>query len=315
MSATAQRRVLVTGGAGFIGSRLCAALAGTASLLVLDDLSAGTTPAPSVPLARADIRDAAAVDAAFAGFRPEIVVHLAALHHIPTCLAEPQRTLAINVLGTQAVLDAAARHGATRFVLASTGNVYAWRDGPLDETAPLGPRDIYGVSKETNERQVRLWAEGGQRSARIARIFNTIGPGDPHGHLIPDLLARLDATPPGGVLRLGNAGSRRDYVDVADVAAGLALLAEAPAAAPGDESVEIVNLCSGRDHSAAEIALALAALRGIPVTLDSDPALRRAGDRPSQLGDPGRMAARFGWRARRGLEESLAALARAKRAA
>lgn len=301
--------VLITGGAGFIGRRLVAQLVDRGwPVRLVDDLSvARDFPAwPGVDCQHLDIRDPAAMATACADV--EAVVHLAALHHIPTCRAEPRRAVDINIVGTQTVLDAMPRG---RVVLASTGAVYAWQDGPLGEDAPLDPSDIYAVTKATNERQAALWAEQPQRSLRIARIFNVIGPGDPNGHLIPDVLNRLAAAPTDGsalALKVGNLAPRRDVIDVEDVASGLVhLLSDAD----GPDAPTVYNLCSGREVDVRTLIETLAACRGIPVRLTPDPALMRSGDRPSQWGNPERMAERFGWRATRSLADSLTAIVRA----
>jgi UDP-glucose 4-epimerase len=140
-------RLLVTGSAGFIGSRLVPRLlAQGGRVLGFDDLSLGQpTPlaADAFAFQQGDVRDAAAVRAAFERFRPTHLVHLAALHHIPTCDAEPVRAVDVNVVGTQVLLDAAQDVECGRVVFASSGAVYDWCDGPLTPgRTPLRPRDM-----------------------------------------------------------------------------------------------------------------------------------------------------------------------------
>lgn len=302
--------VVVTGGAGFVGTPLTALLLAHGPVAVVDDLSVGRpmpAPAPGLTCLRADIRDRAAMAGLVARHCPHTIVHLAAVHHIPTCERDPARAMDVNVMGFQSVLDAATQAGCRHVVLASSGAIYDWIDGPLAETAPLAPRDVYSASKAANEHQLTAWTMAGHGRGTIARMFNVIGPDDPNGHLIPDILARLGAaTSPQAVLRLGNTDTRRDVVDLRDMAAGLAALATrqaAPAPVP-----DIFNLCSGRDHSVADIALALATHLGIDATLVSDPALRRAVDRPGQLGAPDKARALLGWSARHDLAASVAAI-------
>lgn len=302
---------LVTGGAGFIGSRVVAGLAASGRPVVaFDDGSAGLPlPAPtsfSLPI-RGDVRDEAAVDAAMRAVKPRLVVHLAAIHHIPTCTAEPRRALDVNVVGTQTVLDAAARHGCRSVVIASSGAVYRWDDGALPETTPLEPRDTYALGKLTNEHQLAVWVRRGYGRGRVARIFNAIGVGDPNAHLIPDVLRRLagaSSSGPGQPLRLpmGNIESRRDFIHVDDVADGLLALAEDDDATP----LAAYNLCSGRDFSVRQLVERIVAKLGMRVEIEVDPKLLRGDDRPSQLGTPELAAERLGWRARRSLDDALA---------
>lgn len=293
--------ILVTGGAGFIGRRVVARLlAAGQSVTVVDDLSATGAPPPPQPglcFHHGDIRDAAVMTRLCAD--ADVILHLAALHHIPTCRREPRRALDINILGTQTLLDAA--HHARLIVLASTGGVYDWLDRPLTEEDPVAPRDTYTLSKAANETQGRVWAGAHpHRRLRIARLFNVLGAGDPHGHLVPDILSRLAATTTGQV-PVGNLSSRRDYLHVSDIAAGLVRLL-------GDEDpspAEIYNLCSGREATVADIVRLLAQLRGQQAEAVLDPALARPQDRPSQLGNPSKAWQRLGWGSQVPLEDAL----------
>lgn len=295
---------LVTGGAGFIGRHVVKALLDRGEdVTILDDGSAGL-PLPAtggrLTVIQGDIRNADAVARAMP--QGALILHLAALHHIPTCTADPGRTLAINVLGTQILLDAASKAGARRLVLASSGAVYSWQEVAVSEEAPLAPTDIYGISKRTNEEQARLWSQQSGASLRIARIFNAIGPNDPHGHLIPDILNRLEQS--GEVLALGALTPRRDYLHVEDVAAGLLALADDP----GVMSVDTYNLCSGKALSVEGLARRLMELAGRSLRIESRTTLLRPADRPLLLGDPTKTAAQLGWRPQRSLEDALRAI-------
>lgn len=310
------RRILVTGGAGFVGSRTVARLAARGDVpIVLDDGSAGL-PIPSQAIAApGDVRRPEDVAQAFSFGPIDGVLHLAAIHHIPTCAAEPRRALDVNVIGTQTVLDAAARHGVGAVAIASSGAVYAPIDGPLAEDAPLSPLDTYALGKLANEHQLAVWAGRSGGRGRAARLFNVLGPGDPNAHLVPDILNRLAAAAaaaPGDdlVLPMGNIHTRRDYLHVDDAAEGLiALLDEAMGG--GEPGFLAVNLCRGEERRTSWIAETTARLAGLSARVESRADLMRPVDRPSQLGDPTRALARLGWRARRSVEEALAAVVRA----
>ncbi len=304
--------VVVTGGAGFVGSPLVRLLLDHGTVTVIDDLSVARTMPSGVEgltCHRADIRDRAAMRNIIGRQRPKVVVHLAAVHHIPTCERDPYHATEVNVMGFQSVLDASADAGCQRVILASSGAIYDWTEGALAETSPVAPRDVYSATKAANEHQLAAWVAAGRGSGVAARMFNVIGPHDPNGHLIPDILGRLAAAGEGPLaLRMGNLERRRDFVDVEDMAAGLAsLVCRDWSQSPG---VAICNLCSGREHSVAEIAEWLARLAGVSVDLVSDPLLCRAIDRPSQLGNPSKALSELGWRATRHLGDSLAAIVR-----
>lgn len=299
-------RIVVTGSAGFIGSRLTdlLLLAGH-SVLGIDNLSLGQ-PAPearaSLAFERLDVRDEPRMADVVGAFRPDQVVHLAAIHHIPTCEARPAEALHVNVVGTQVVLQAAARAGCSKLAFASSGAVYAWGSDALSEaTSPTQPCDVYSASKLMNEQQARIWQERTQGVVTAARLFNTIGPGDRNGHLIPDLMAQLRGG--GGVrlVRIGNTLPKRDYVHVDDVARGLQRMVEAELS-PGFRAI---NLGTGVEHPVTAILAELAAIVGVRYRLEVDPSRIRRVDRLHQCADIALAAELLDWRPRYALGEAL----------
>jgi UDP-glucose 4-epimerase len=300
-------RYLITGGAGFIGRRVVdnLLLDPAAEVMVVDDLSVGLPmPAarPRLQTRTVDIRDAGKIEQVFAGFSPEVVIHLAAIHHIPTCEVERAYSLDVNVVGTETILEAAARANTARLVLASSGAVYDWKDGPLDEAAtPLRPADNYSVAKHTNEMQTRLWADRTGSQAVVARIFNTIGQDDPNAHLIPDIIAQIPRDAPAVEIALGNLSPRRDYIHVEDTARAIAALATAPLT----NGVEIFNIATGQDVSVAELVELLGRVMGVRIEVRQDPGRKRRVDRPSQLGATEKIKRMLGFEPRRNLREAL----------
>lgn len=301
-------RVLVTGAAGFIGSRVTALLGHLGvEVIAIDNLSVGL-PLPAaaaglVPI-KADIRSRDDMAAIFASHRPQAVVHLAAVHHIPTCEAQPHLAFDVNILGTQSVLEAAEIHGASDVLMASSGAVYDWTAGALvEDSAPLKPSDVYSITKLNNEYQLAGWAARKGTRAMAARLFNTIGTGDPNGHLIPDVLKQLGQGGGHATIALGNTAPRRDYIHVDDVASALVtLLGGLPTSAP----FEAFNVCTGRDLSVAELVGLMAELMGVSVTIERDPARIRKVDRLEQLGSPDKTVNRFGWEAQWDARSALA---------
>jgi UDP-glucose 4-epimerase len=301
------RRALVTGGLGFVGSRLCHLLAAEGwEVAAVDDLSLGQPGNLSAPAAAAtevvtgDVRDAAALNRVLADWRPSVVFHLAAIHFIPACNADPRRAIDVNVVGTQSLLDAcAATSSVEAVVLASTGAVYAPSPDAHDEESALGPTDIYGYTKLWTEQLGSLFHHRVESNVGIARLFNVFGPGETNPHLIPTLLSQVDR---GGELALGNLSTRRDYVYVDDVAAGLLALADVCR----DRGLLTCNL--GREHAVDghELIAAVERLvgRSLPVTLD--PARQRASDRPFLVSDCARAHRALQWTAATDLEQGLA---------
>lgn len=299
--------VLVTGAAGFIGSRTTALLGEAGfQIVAVDDLSVGLPlPAASDWLTpvEADIRDRATMAALFAEHRPIALVHLAAVHHIPTCERRPELAMDVNVMGTQSLLDAAEASGTRAVVFASSGAVYDWTEGPLvEDVAPLRPHDVYSITKLSNEYQLAVWAKRTGAKVGVARLFNTIGSNDPNGHLIPDILDQIGTGTETATVRLGNTAPRRDYIYVEDVAA--ALVAILGGVADG-LAFEVFNVCTGEELSVADLVALIGDIVGVEVAIEVDPARVRKVDRVQQLGDPGKMRERFGWTAAWTAREAL----------
>ncbi len=300
-------RYLITGGAGFIGRRVVdnLLLNRQVAVMVVDDLSVGLPmPAPRAGLhtLRADIRDPEKMTIAFAAFSPEVVIHLAAIHHIPTCELRRSYSLDVNIVGAETILEAAARIKVERFVLASSGAVYDWEAGPLDEAkTPLRPTDNYSFAKHANEMQTRLWTERTGAQAVIARIFNTIGQNDPNAHLIPEIVTQIPSGARRVEIALGNLSPRRDYIHVEDTARAIAMLASTPLG----KGVETFNVATGEDVSVGELVEMLASVTGVDIAVREDPARKRRVDRPSQIGSVRKIKQWLAFEPRRNLREAL----------
>jgi UDP-glucose 4-epimerase len=305
---TKQRKIIVTGGAGFIGWRVCEKLADLGHTVgVIDNLHVGM-PMPSnsrLQTNEIDIRDQANILNIIKTFRPDTIIHLAAIHHIPTCERERGFAQDVNIVGTESILAAAEKVGVEQFVLASSGAVYEWLDEPLDEaTTPLRACDNYALCKLTNEQQVRFWSERTGGRARIARIFNTIGHDDPNAHLIPDILNQLNGATKEEIIQLGNLKPRRDYIHADDTAAGLVALALDPSSSEFD----IMNVASGRDASVGELVQMIGDAMGVSIQITSDPSRVRRVDRLSQLGSVAKIDSKLGWRAKVSLKDAVTSI-------
>ncbi len=213
-------RVLVTGGAGFIGGHLAEALlVGGARVRVLDDLSTGRKA--NIPQGAefhlGDVADARVTDAAVAGCAH--VVHLAAMVSVPQSVREPAECRRVNVGGTAEVVAACRRHGVASLVLASTCAVYGVEPArPSRETDPLAPASPYAASKVEAEALLRDAAERGLRATSL-RFFNVYGPRqDPRGAYAAAISAFTDAALAGRTPVVhGDGRQSRDFIAVEDV--------------------------------------------------------------------------------------------------
>ena len=305
-------RILVTGGAGFIGSHLVDAfLADGHEVAVLDNLHGGLperVPA-GVPFFQTDIRDAEAVASVCREFRPETVAHYAAQLDVRRSLADPAHDAAVNILGALHVLLGAHAAGAGRFLFASSGGAIAGDNPrlPLTEDVPPRPLSPYGVTKGAFEDYLRIWQRVHGMAAVILRFANVYGP-------------RQGANGDAGVVALfarallrgeaptiyGDGTSARDYVFVGDVVSANRL-----ALTVGEG--ETINVSTGTLKTVREV---FDTVRGAVADAtgrreDDLPAARfapaRAGEVYQSCLDPGHARAVLGWKPGTGFRAGIRA--------
>jgi UDP-glucose 4-epimerase len=296
---------LVTGGCGFIGSHLVAALLARGdSVRVLDDLSTGSLAnlMPGAELIRGDIRDAAIVRQAMEGVAG--CFHLAAIASVERAVREWLLTHQVNLSGTIAVLDAAARERVP-VVYASSAAVYGDAATlPLDEDCGPRPLSAYGADKLGCEQHARVAGVVHGTPTAGLRFFNVFGPRQdprsPYSGVISIFCDRLSRGEPINIF--GDGGQTRDFIYVADVVAALlAAMSRSSTAAP------VFNVCTGKPTSVRELAETLAELCGQPLRVEMR--APRAGEIRHSLGSPDRARAALGlpspWTLRDGLAETL----------
>jgi UDP-glucuronate 4-epimerase len=280
---TAARRVLVTGAAGFIGSNLVDRLLAEGREVVgLDNFDpfypeeqkrrnlVAAQASPRFRLVRADIRDAKAIERAFAEGRFDGVVHLAALAGVRPSIERPALYADVNVNGTTVLLEAACRHGNPRFVFASSSSVYGEReDGPFRESDPIErPISPYAATKRAGELLAHTFHYTHRLQVTCVRIFTAYGP-----RQRPDLAIRAFAD---RMLRgdpipvYGDGSSLRDFTFVGDLVEGLVR------ALDRDLGFRILNLGAGQPVVLREVIQALERALGIQASIDWLP--RQAGD-------------------------------------
>jgi UDP-glucose 4-epimerase len=247
-----------------------------------------------------DLRDAEAVEAVISAFRPDAIIHLAAIHFIPECERLPADAISINITGTLNLIKICPP--SCRFVFASTAAVYAPDDTPHHEyQAAIGPMDVYGITKLTGEDFVRYYSAQHGFAAAIVRLFNVIGPGETNPHVLPEIIRQLKRGE--RTLRLGNVSPKRDYIYVKDAARAFIATAEkAPASEP---QVAVVNLGTNTSYSVSELVARIADIIGEPIDIAVDPRKVRKSDRPQLLADNTRMKTLFGWTPEYDIDRSL----------
>jgi UDP-arabinose 4-epimerase len=315
-----ERRVLVTGGAGFIGAHACKALAETGALPVaFDNLSNGHADAVRWgPLVRGDVRDRGALISAIRQFRTTTIMHFAASAYVGESVTDPALYFNNNVGGMIALLDAARETKIRQFVFSSSCATYGAPDiVPISEHAPQMPINPYGRTKLICEQMLKDYdAAYGLRHVNL-RYFNAAG-ADPSGliperhepetHLLPLALRAAMGGPTlqvfGNDYNTDDGTCVRDYIHVNDLARGH--LFALRYLEMGRASLD-VNLGSGQGHSVLDVVAAVARVTGRTVPIRFAP--RRAGDPPVLLADPKRAARLLGFKTELSDIDTMAATA------
>ena len=331
--------VLVTGGAGYIGSHTAVVLheAGR-DVVVLDDLSNSSVAAvealraltrPDLPFIRADAADVDAVGRAIVDHGVDEVVHFAAFKSVSGSIADPDGYHLNNVGSTVGVVEAMRRNGVSRIVFSSSCTVYGEPTSlPVTEDSPISASNPYGATKVACEELLAAEADAGGLDVLLLRYFNPVGAHssgdlgeDPRGtpdNLVPYLMQvavgrRESLSVFGDDYDTPDGSAIRDYIHVVDLAEGHLAALDALAGSDdgdvrdpsvGSTGCRAVNLGTGAGHSVLEVLAAAGRVIGRPVP--HEVVGRRAGDIERIWADPSLAADLLGWRATRGLDEMLA---------
>jgi UDP-arabinose 4-epimerase len=304
-------RILVTGGAGYVGSHCAKALAAAGHEgIIFDSLLFGHREFVRWgKLIEGDIRNAAALDAVFAAYRIDAVMHFAALAYVGESVTTPGRYYDVNLHGTRILLDAMVRAGVSGIVFSSSCAVYGEpKLMPISESAPLNPINPYGFTKLACERMMDDFGVAhGIRSVRL-RYFNAAGADpsceigedhDPETHLIPLVLdaalgVRAAVQIFGADYETPDGTAIRDYVHVSDLARAHVLALQY--LLDGGQSIS-VNLASGQGVSVRKIIDTASAVTGVAIDARDSP--RRPGDPSILVAEATRARQLLGWSAER----------------
>ena len=297
-------RILVTGGAGFIGSHVADGFRAKGhEVAIVDNLSVGNRAnvEPAIKLYQKDIRDESLEDV-FKDFQPEIVDHHAAQSNVPASVVDPVYDASVNVLGGLNLLRLSAKYGAKKFVYISSGGaMYGEPDPgqlPVKESAPVQPLSPYGASKQALEAWLGVYQRTCGLDYTVLRYANIYGPRQgirEEGAVVAVFSTRMAADQP--VTIDGTGQQTRDFVYVGDcVTANIAALERG--------SGQSVNIGTGRETSISEIFEALAEVAGYDRQPNYGPA--RKGDVMRIVLDPSLALRELGWQASMPLHEGLA---------
>jgi len=313
-------RVLVTGGAGYVGGFAARHLQASGhDVTVVDDLSMGhAAAAPPGSLTVCGIAEREKIGALLRDRRIEAVLHFAAFSSVANSVREPAAYWANNVAGTLALLEAMQEHRVGQIVFSSTASVYGeTAEMPLPETAALAPESPYSTTKLAAERMLADFSRANGLRHVILRYFNAAGASadgehgehhDPETHLIPILLQTLLGLRPrltvhGDDFATPDGTCIRDYVHVEDLAQAHASALDWTARATTGAGVAM-NLGSGTGHSVLEVVRAAERVTGKRVDFERGP--RRPGDTARLVASAAKAGRELGWRPRANLDEIVA---------
>jgi nucleoside-diphosphate-sugar epimerase len=294
-------RVLVTGGAGFIGSEVCAQLLEHgADVTVLDDFSSGRSAyldQSKITVVRGDICDETLTRLSLAD--QEIVIHLAALPFIPNCYIAPDSFFRVNALATVSLIWRAIQtESVKRFVVISTSEVYGTaRFVPMTEDHPTLPHSTYAASKLAADRGAFTIHKEQGFPIVIIRPFNSYGPRVTQPYIIPEIILQLRKGPE---LTLGNTSSSRDFTYVRDTA-GAIILASIKQPAIG----QTINVGSGNDITIEQLAKLIGELRGQTVRIKTDERRNRPYDVERLVASNAKAKEILGWTPTVSMREGL----------
>jgi UDP-glucose 4-epimerase len=297
-------RILVTGGAGFIGSHTVDALiaSGAGEVAVLDDFSTGKRHQvnPRATLFQADLRDATAVAAVIEQVKPEVIFHLAAQMDVRRSVADPAFDAHVNVVGFLNLIESARKHGLRRVIFSSTGGaIYGEQDEfPCNEDHPRRPVSPYGVAKLATEAYLFFYKVEYGIDYLAMRFGNVYGPRqDPHGEagVVAIFCGRiLDGQP---VTIFGGGEQTRDYIFVGDVVRAVL------AAGKSEASGVALNVGTGIETNVNDLYSTLAGIADFPTRAEH--AAERPGEQKRSVISPARAAQVLGWRPEKKLADGL----------
>jgi len=304
------KKILITGASGFIGSAVTKHLAEKGfEIGVIDNLSFGNRSLIDGFVKEfkiEDIRNYSAISQSITDFSPQVILHLAAIHFIPYCNANPIETAEININGTFNVTEAAKKlTGLEQFIFSSTAAVYPILDDAVNENVHPQPMDIYGITKLAGEKICESFAYSTGIKTTVARFFNAFGPNETNAHLIPEIERQLKEGK--RTIQLGNLDPKRDFIHTYDMARAVEALMNR-----NGNNFEVYNLGRGIEYSVREIVEAFSKELSEKIIIEVDPLRVRKVERMHLLADVNKLKKNTGWKPEWTLEMGIESLLKAQ---
>lgn len=300
------KKILITGGAGFIGSAVIEELQKyNHEIFVIDDLSFGNRQFITVDddhFFQQDILNRNEVERIVQQIQPQWVIHLAAVHFIPYCNEHPQLASDINIRGSIHVWEALEQcKSVEKVFFASTAAVYPIYDEAVTEKHELRPLDIYGISKLAGEKLAENFHLKTKIPTVVCRFFNAFGPKETNPHLIPEIQQQVNSGK--RVIQLGNLDPKRDFIHTYDMARAVRLLME-----KNMNNYDVFNLGRGIEYSVREVVKSFERQLGQEITIEVDPKRVRKVERMHLLADISKLKAAIDWEPEWTLDDGIKTL-------
>ena len=302
-------KILVSGGAGFIGSAAISEFQKYGhDIYVIDDLSFGKRDFLTIPnthFHQLDILNGQGLTEVIHKIDPDWIIHLAAIHFIPYCNQHPFKSSNINTQGTINVLKAAKslKHLEKMF-FASTAAVYPICDFAIPETQQTNPLDIYGLSKLAGEHLMNEFYLQTSIPTVVCRFFNAFGPNETNLHLIPEIQKQVNSRL--RTIELGNLEPKRDFIHTYDMARAILLLLN-----KFDLGIDVFNLGSGQEYSVIDVVKEFESQLGEEITIKVDQSRVRKVERMHLLADISKLKTFINWEPEISLSEGIKTLLKA----
>lgn len=297
------RRVLITGGTGFVGPYLVRYLKSSNAKLIVLSSEDPIIQEPGIDYCKADIRNFDDVQATLRAAKPSQIYHLAGVSLVSGSWNNPRLTFDVNVVGSCNVFDAAMHlPSPPRILNVSTSQVYARSSSALTETSWVAPDNPYAAAKAMAELLAVQYQNSVSGGIVTARAFNHTGPGQLPNFVLASFAKQFTEIEAGlcpPVLKVGNINVKRDFTDVRDVVVAYSQLLDQGATG------ETYNVCSGRAILLADIVKELQKNCAVAVKIEVDPARIRPSDVPEIVGDPRKIQMTTGWTPKISLQNTL----------
>ncbi len=297
------KKILITGGAGFIGSEVVRKFLEVGmDVIIYDNFSYGKREFlpinDELTVIEGDINDTQYLKELISTQSPNYVCHLAAIHFIPHCNANPTTALMTNTVGTESILNACKNQNIEKVLIASTAAVYPISDLPNNEdTTEVAPIDIYGLSKMFAELLSQKFFRETGTDTIILRLFNAVGPRETNPHVIPHIFESLKTS---DCIPLGNIKPKRDYIHTRDIAEAIYTICKSDS-----KGYEFFNIGSGREYSVEEIVAILGKILNRSLTIKQVKERMRGIDRMHLSADISKIKRTIGWEPKMQLSDSL----------